>query len=314
MPAVRTAARYVFSISVFTLILYLLDASDVLATIAGADIVSVVIAVGFALAAQFSSAVRLRRLLLMQGITLSLRKVFSIGLSAVFFGLVIPGGTLAAFATRFVKLARNARVELVGAALVVDRVIATAFLVILGSMAIALDRAEPTWISVIVVCAITGAAIIALGRRAPSWITGRLGDAAGNESLGRLHRFGARIGRAFLNYSSASGRQVLIILATSLLSHLCGYAAYYVIAIAIGLDISFLSICWIRSGLILSTMIPVSVAGLGAREITAIALLIPLGFSEAQAVGFSMLIFLVTAVIIGLIGGFFELLGAIGRR
>jgi ethanolamine utilization microcompartment shell protein EutS len=56
------------------------------------------------------------------------------------------------------------------------------------------------------------------------------------------------------------------------------------------------------------------VAGLGLREIAAIGLLVPLGFGEAQAIGFSILISLATSVIIGLIGGFSELLRLTGRR
>jgi uncharacterized membrane protein YbhN (UPF0104 family) len=55
-------------------------------------------------------------------------------------------------------------------------------------------------------------------------------------------------------------------------------------------------------------MIPISVAGLGLREAAAIGLLVPLGVGEAQAVGFSLLIFLVSPLIVGLIGGSGELL------
>ncbi len=314
MPAVKTAARYVFSVSVITLILYQFDANDVLATIAGADVASFVIAVGFALSAQFFSATRLKQLLVLQNIMLSLRKVFFVGLSAIFYGLVIPGGTVAAFAVRFVQLSRDVRVESVAAALVVDRVIATVFLIVIGTMAIALDQREPLWAGVIVAGTIFAAGIFAFGRKSSMWVIDRLDNVVSNESSSRMHRFGVRIGRAFLNYSIAGGGEILIVLATSLLAHLCGCLAYYAIATGVGLDISFLSICWIRSGMILSTMIPVSVAGLGLREIAAIGLLVPLGFGEAQAVGFAILIFLATPVIIGLIGGFGELLRAIGQR
>ena len=59
--------------------------------------------------------------------------------------------------------------------------------------------------------------------------------------------------------------------------------------------------------MILFTMIPVSVAGLGLREVAANVLLVPLGAGEAQAAGFSILVFLVTPVILGLIGGAAEL-------
>jgi len=113
---------------------------------------------------------------------------------------------------------------------------------------------------------------------------------------------------------SANDGQVFIVLTVSLVAHLCGCIAYYVIAIGIDLNLSFVSICWIRSGLILSTMIPVSVGGVGVREITAVSLLAPMGFDEALSVGFSILIFLSTSVILGLIGGFFELLGTTDKQ
>ena len=314
MPVVKTAARYVFSISVFALILFLFDANDVLSAIKGADIASVVIAVAFALGAQFFSAIRLKQLLILQDVELPLRKVFFVGLSAVFYGLVIPGGMVAAFAVRLVQLSRDVRVETVAVVLFVDRAIATVFLIVVGTMAVAIDQAEPLWAGVLAAGMIFGAGIFAFGRRSSRWVIERLNNFVSNESSGRLHRFGVHISRAFLNYSTAGGGEILIVLATSLLAHLCGCLAYYTIATGLGLDISLLSICWIRSGMIVSTMIPLSVGGLGLREIAAIGLLVPLGFGEAQAVGFSILIFLATAVIVGLFGGLGELLRATDRR
>jgi len=308
VPAVKTAGRYVFSVSVFTLILYLFDANDVLATIAGVDVTSVVIAVGFALGAQCFAATRLKRLLVLQDIMLSLWRVFFMGLSAIFYGLVIPGGTVAAFAVRFVQLSRDARIESVAAALIADRAIATVFLVVVGAVAIALDQAEPLWAGAVVAGTIMGVALLVLGRRSSMWLIERLDKIANNDSPNPLRRLGLRIGRAFLNYSTARRDQVLTIVAASLLTHLCGCLAYYAIAIGMGLEISFLRICWIRSGMILLAMIPISVAGLGLREIASIGLLVPLGFGKAQAIGFSIVVFLATSVIIGLMGGLVELL------
>ena len=239
---------------------------------------------------------------------------FLLGLSTIFYGLVVPGGAVTASVVRFDQLSRDARIEPVAAALLVDRVIATVFLVVIGAIAIAPDQAERLWAGVIVAGTIFGAGIFAFGRRSSMWVIDRLDNVTSNESSSKLHRFGVGISKAFSNYSTAGGGEVLIVLATSLLAHLCGCLAYYAIATSMDLDISFLSICWIRSGMILSTMIPVSVAGLGLREITTIVLLVPLGFGEAQAVGFSMLIFLATPVIIGLFGGLGELFrGTDGR-
>ena len=310
----KTAARYVFAVVVLALILFLLDAHDVLVTIAGTNVASVVMALGFALGAQVFSAIRLRQLLVMQDISLRLRKVFLIGLSAVFYGLLIPGGTRAALVARFVQLSRAARVERIGAALVVDRLVATATLLVIGALAIAFDQAEPLWAGIIVAGILCGAGAFLFMRPSLTWLRARLDRMDRNESSGRLHKLGVRISRALLNYASTGRAQVLGVLAASLTAHLFGCLTFYAIAIGVGLDLPFLSICWIRSGMILSTMIPVSVAGLGLREITAIGLLVPLGYAQAQAVGYAILIFLVTPVMIGLIGGVAELLGATSRR
>jgi uncharacterized protein (TIRG00374 family) len=312
VPSVKSTARYVFSVSILAIILYLFDANDVLTTMVSADFGSVLIAVGLALSSQVFSAIRLNRLALLQDISLSFGRVFLIGLSAVFYGLVVPGGAVAAFAARFVQLSENARVESVAASLVVDRVIATVFLIAVGTIAIAFDKAEPLWAVVIAAGTVFSAGIFVFGRRLFLRLIDRLDNASSRDSPSRLRGFSERIIGAFLKYSTAGSGQILIVLAASLLAHLCGCLSYFTIAKSLGLNITFLSICWIRSGMILSTMIPVSVAGLGLREVAAIGLLVPLGVGEAQAVGFSILIFLVTPVIVGLIGGSGELLRLIG--
>ena len=244
----------------------------------------------------------------MQDIALSLGRVFLIGLSAVFYGLIVPAGTLAALAVRFVQLSQEAKVESVAAALIVDRVIATAFLIAVGTITIAFDKAEPLWASVIAVGIVLTAGIFVFGRRLVLRSIDRLDAASRRDSHSRVHGFAERIIGAFQKYSTVGSGQILIVLVASLLAHLLGCLTYFTIMKSMGLNIAFLSICWIRSGMILSTMIPVSVAGLGLREVAAIGLLVPLGVGEAQAVGFSILIFLVTPVIVGLIGGSGELL------
>lgn len=313
MPAVKTAARYIFAIVVFALILYLFDANDVLATLRGANTASVAIGLGLALATHVCAAIRLQHLLVMQDISLRLRQVFFISLSAVFYGLLIPGGTVAAFVARFVQLRRAAGVERIGAALVVDRLFATGGLLVVGAVAVAFDQAELLGTGVIVAGVLLGAGALLFMRPCAAWLNARLDGVETDESSGRWRRLWARIGQASRNYSKASRADVLRLVAASLTAHLFGCLMFYAIAVGLGLELSFLSICWIRSGIILSTMIPVSVAGLGLRELTAIGLLVPLGFAQAQAIAYAILILLVKTVMVGIIGGVGELVGATTR-
>ncbi len=313
MPALKTTARYVFSAVVFALILYLFGANDVLATIKGANIASVIVALGLALGAQVFASIRLRHLLAMQDISLRFRQVFFIGLSAVFYGLVIPGGTVAAFVARFVQLSKAGSIERIGAALVVDRVMATVTLLAIGAGTIAFDQADPLWAGIIVAGIVGSAGAFLFMKPAVAWLESRLDGMECDETAGKWRVLWMRISRALLNYSSVGRADVMRVIAASLTTHLFGCFMFYAIAIGVGLDISFLTICWIRTGMILSTMIPVSVAGLGLRELTAVGLMVPRGFGQAQAVGYAILIFLVRPVMIGILGGAGELFGATTR-
>jgi uncharacterized protein (TIRG00374 family) len=213
---------------------------------------------------------------------------------------------------RFVQLSKNASGESVAAALIVDRVVATIFLIAIGVISIAFDLAEPVWAAVVAIGTLSLAGAIWFRRQlALAWFD-TWSFLSGRVSTSRVTKIVVRITGAFQKYSLASGPQVFVVLAASMLAHICGCFMYFTLATSMELHISFLTICWIRAAMILSTMIPISVAGLGLREFAAIGLLVPLGIGEAQAVGFSILVFLITPVIVGLLGGSAELFRLLG--
>lgn len=313
MPSVKSVGKFAFSLSVLAAIFYLIDANAVFAALVNADPWMVIFAIGFALGSQVFSAMRLQRLAILQDISLAFVRVFFIGLSAVFYGLIVPGGTVAAFAVRFIQLSREARVESVAAALITDRVIATIFLIAIGIIAISLDRADPLLAGAIATVAALAVGTLVFGRQLLLRMWNRLKSDSSRLLPVKLHDYASRVSNAFVKYSAADSRQITTIGASTLLAHLCGCLVYYTVAKSLDLNLTLLTVCWIRSGMILSTMIPISVGGLGVREVAAIVLLATLGIGEAQAVGFSILIFLVTPVIVGLIGGSAELYRSVMR-
>jgi uncharacterized protein (TIRG00374 family) len=304
---VRSVGKFAFSLVVLTTIFYLIDAHDIFDTMSSIDPATVLVAVGFALSAQMFSAMRLNRLALLQGISLPYISVLVIGLSAVFYGLVVPGGSVAAFAARFIQLSREARVESVAVTLIMDRIVATVFLIAIGVIAVAFDQAEPDWAVPITVGAVLTAGMLVTGRLVFLRMGGSIRNALNRGRPNRIAEIAGRIRNAFLRYSATGAGQILIIVTVTCLAHLSGCLLYLTVAKSLGLNITLLSMCWIRSGMILITMIPISLAGLGLREVAAIALLAPLGVGEAQAVGFSIMVFLVTPLAVGLIGGVAEI-------
>lgn len=314
MVRISTVARYVFSAALLIAVLYLIGTNDILEAIAGANASYVPIALLFAFGTHYCAAIRLRTLLAMQRVTLTILRVFSISLSAVFYGLIVPGGTLASSAARFIHLSRDAPYESVGAALIVDRVLATVFLVVLGAIAIAIDRAESAWMAAILIAPVLVLSAFVVARHAYVQLAGRFGRGASGGLRRKLQDALERIGAALTQYASIGTAGMVSLALTSVLAHLCGFAAFYFTAIAMGMDISFLTVCWVRAVMVLAAMLPVTVAGIGVREVSGIGMLVPLGFSEAEAVAYSLVAFIVTQLALGIVGGCLEARRVLGRR
>jgi uncharacterized membrane protein YbhN (UPF0104 family) len=123
----------------------------------------------------------------------------------------------------------------------------------------------------------------------------------------------AVLGVCALLYPRVAGdaprRVTLIALATQVL----GVAAYALIAEALQLGVSWVTVGWVRSLMITATMVPISIAGIGLREYAALLLLGSFGVDPTAAVAFAALVLLVTTVSVALIGGGLELVGALRR-
>jgi len=88
----------------------------------------------------------------------------------------------------------------------------------------------------------------------------------------------------------------------SLINHALGMLIYFLLAGAIGLDLSFTDCAWLRALLHLLFLMPLSVSGIGVRESALVVLLLPLGISSVQAVAYSFLLMAGLLLIAG-IGG-----------
>jgi hypothetical protein len=75
---------------------------------------------------------------------------------------------------------------------------------------------------------------------------------------------------------------------------------------SLGMSISFITIGWVRAAVLMVSMIPVSVSGLGMREAVSLFLLKPYGISGEDVLGFSFLAFAATLLLIGAVGGLLE--------
>jgi hypothetical protein len=82
---------------------------------------------------------------------------------------------------------------------------------------------------------------------------------------------------------------------------------YVLLARALSIELPFAAFGWMRSVSAVVTLIPISISGLGLREGTTVALLAERGVPHTPAFAFSLLVFGVTILAIGLVGGLLEL-------
>jgi uncharacterized protein (TIRG00374 family) len=113
----------------------------------------------------------------------------------------------------------------------------------------------------------------------------------------------------FERFKTFSWKGWLFIVALSMAAQLLGAVVCYLLALSLGLEFSFTTMAWIRSAVVIATLVPISVSGLGIRESAFLLLLSQYGVGAEQALALSLLFFAVTILMMGLLGGLVE-----GRR
>jgi uncharacterized protein (TIRG00374 family) len=257
---------------------------------------------------------RLRLLLRQQDLILPYKNLFGIVLESLFYRVFLPGGTIATMTARFLKLqkATQSRSRTL-ACLAIDRVFATLSLVTVGIVSAFLSRgtlADPIG-AVLLVSALLVVAfyVAAIRGTAGDLVVGVLRTLR----LQRLAELAERGLRPLTEFQRMRSRTVFCIAGLSLGSHLIGMTLYALLGAAVGVDIPLLSWGWIRSLVVLTTMLPISLLGLGVREASLLYLLRGFGTPEELCLAMAMLIFSVSVLFVATIGGLLEL-GRLARR
>lgn len=93
------------------------------------------------------------------------------------------------------------------------------------------------------------------------------------------------------NYQKLKLKDHFEIVGIMLTYHFISIISFYVLALSLNISIDFFVIGWVRSAVMLATMIPISISGFGIREGVLIYLLKFYGVSPSLAVAFSFLSF-----------------------
>ncbi len=107
---------------------------------------------------------------------------------------------------------------------------------------------------------------------------------------------------AFLSFSSLDSWSVAGLWAMGLAIKIAITISFWLISMALGLDLGLISLLWIHSVVELVQLLPISFSGIGTREISVIYMLGLFAISEADGLSFSLIIFGLRIVVV-LVGG-----------
>jgi glycosyltransferase 2 family protein len=250
---------------------------------------------------------RLKLLAENQGVPVTTLQAFEINAAALFYGLFLPGGNLAAGLIRFYKLSSISRkmTEAV-ASLTFDRIISAIALCIVGiSFWFGHFPSNSGFIALGMSFVLTGLILVnfVVFFDRNSILLKKLSELL---DLTILSSGISKLVTIINRFRRLSSNSIAFILTLSLTSQLLGVVVYYLLALALNIDISFLAMGWIRCAVVLITMIPISISGLGVREGSLLLLLKPYGIDSDESLALSFLIFTMTVVMIGFIGGLLE--------
>jgi len=187
-----------------------------------------------------------------------------------------------------------------------DRVAATAAISVVGLTCWGLDPRDKPRAALAVLVVSAGAVALAIAPFAIADHLRRFARLLRTRGLEWIYAGLRRTGHAFEAIAKLPVRRIALLLFLSCLSQVPGILAFVILARALGLSLSFVTLGWVRSVVLIATSLPITVAGLGVREGVLLLLLHPYGVAEHDALAFSLLVFTVTIAGSGLVGGALE--------
>lgn len=306
----KLALRIAFSLALIGVVLWKIPVGEFLSHLGGVDLVPMFASYLLIPIMGYIDANRTKMMTDLQGMTLHVNEIVRISFITSFYSLFLPG-YLAGGVIRWHRLAKHDGKPAQAAAIVVfGRVIGTLISVAIGFACWALDahaRAVPVYGFILAALFVAllfaywlffsssgrakGMADFLLRQRwVPNVVSSKLGKVL--HSGGRFDELGAR--------RLASTVGLLIV------HELIGIASFYLLAVALDMPLSFVTIGWVRCYIMLITLLPLTLMGIGVRDGSLIVLLSTYAIAPALAVSYSTLL-LGRTFILGMLGGLSEL-------
>jgi len=306
---IRVFVRIAVAVIALVLLASRVDLGEVRAALVATSLRAVALATAASFAANLMVAFRLRVLLAAQGVPARTRQTLAINLAAFFYNLFLPVGGVGVAAMRLQRLSHHTRGRFTAAltAMVCDRVAAIAAVGLVGLLCWILDpHAKPAGSLVVILIGLTTLGLLVAPRVVPLEVRHLVRELHAGGS-------GAWWSAALLRFSNGLGSVARLtpaalasILGISILAQLPGIVVFVALGHGLGLPVPLLSMAWVRSVVLLLTVLPISIGGLGVREGALVFTLHAFGIPAHDALALSILIFATTILAPGLAGGVME--------
>jgi uncharacterized membrane protein YbhN (UPF0104 family) len=271
---------------------------------------AIVLATVAAFASNAVIAFRLTAILASQGVVVRASETFVINLSAYFYNLFLPVGGVGIAALRLQRLSTQKRGRFTAAltAMVCDRLAAVVSLGMLGLACWLADARPKPAGSFVVLCGGVAVIVLLLAPRAVptaarTFVRELQVGGHGTWWAAAIGRLRHALGAVARLPTETLARIVLI----SIVAQIPGVLVYVVLGQALGMPVaSFVTLGWVRSVVMLVTVLPLSIGGLGVREGMLLLTLGGFGVPAHESVALSILIFATTILAPGFAGGVVE--------
>jgi uncharacterized protein (TIRG00374 family) len=305
------------ALGLLLLIFRVVPFADVVRSIRSADPDKLAIGFGLLFLQRLLAAWRMRFLTDQQDLRLTLPEIFEIGTTSTFYGLVLPG-TLSGGLIRWYKLAKRGNAVGALAALTWDRLADTAGVAVIGLLGWLLSRSAGAH-------ALIGPGLLGVTAALLALYLAGFSRVVGNLVLGPIDAAARRLREGWLrgkleavavaarSYQGLGAAFPIKVSVLSLTVQLVGSIEFLVWAQALGAPVGLAEVTWARACYTLVLLLPITFAGLGAREGVLILLLKPYGVTAPDAVALSF-IQLGGTLVLAILGGLFELRSMWRRR
>jgi uncharacterized membrane protein YbhN (UPF0104 family) len=306
---IRALIRIAVAAIVLAVLASRVDLAAVRTALAATPLRAVALATFAAFASNLVIAFRLRVLLAAQGVPARTRQTFAINLAASFYNLFFPVGGVGVAVLRLQRLSRRTRGRYTAAltAMVCDRLAAIVALGFVGLVCwIADPGVKPAGGLLVLLGGLSVVGVLVAPRAVPSQVRHFVREiqtgGSGTWWSAALFRLSSALGSVARLSPAALAR----ILGISALAQLPGILVFAALGQGVGLPVSLVAMGWVRSVVVLITVIPLSIGGLGLREGALVFTLAAFGVPAHDAFALSILIFATTILAPGLAGGVLE--------